>query len=73
VADEDQDASLTTQLVHESEETGHFVLGERGCRLIHGDDARVQGDSMRDLDQLLPRQRELADWCSRIELDVQPI
>jgi hypothetical protein len=59
VGDVDDAATLVSQVSDGPVQDLELVLGEDGGRLIHHDDARVHRDSLRDLNQLLLRHREL--------------
>ena len=44
------------------------AVGERGGRLVHDQHAGVEGDRLRDVDELLLADAQLADRPARVEV-----
>ena len=47
------DTPSPTQALYEIEQTRRVIAIERGCRFVHHENTRVDGESFGDLDQLL--------------------
>ena len=52
--------ALLAQALDEIEETRGVIAIERGGRLVHHEDTRVDGESLCDLNQLLLGDRQIA-------------
>ena len=59
VGDIDDGYALRAQTVDEGKEDVDLILGQRGCRLIHNDDAAVAGEHFGNFNDLLLRCGEL--------------
>jgi hypothetical protein len=72
VRDEQDGGARGAQRPHHVEEPVHFGGRERGGRLVHHDDPRLQRDRLADLDDLLIRDGQAAGDPRRVELDPEP-
>ena len=59
VADEDHGDAARRQRAHDGQQMICFGLGERGCRLVHEDDARLADQGAGDRHDLALRDREI--------------
>ena len=69
---DDRNARLR-QLPHDLEQGLAFGARERGRRLVHDQDPRVQRQRLGDFDQLLLADPELGDATLRVDLDAKPL
>ena len=69
---DDRDARLR-ELSHDLEQGLAFRRRERGGRLVHDQDPRVERQRLGDLDQLLLADPELRDATLRVDLDAEPL
>ena len=69
---DDRNARLR-QLPHDLEQGLAFRARERGRRLVHDQDPRVQRQRLGDFDQLLFADPELRDATLRVDLDAEPL
>jgi hypothetical protein len=72
VRDEQHGGARGAQRPHHVEEPVHLGGRERGGRLVHHDDPRLQRDGLADLDDLLVRDGQPAGDPRRIERDPEP-
>jgi hypothetical protein len=72
VAHIDHRATFGTQRADDAEQLLDFVLGQRGCRLVHDDDARIEHHRLADLDQLLTGDRKIAGHFLGIDPHAEP-
>ena len=61
VRDEQHGRAVLAQRAHDAEQPLDLGPGERGGRLVHDQDARVEAERLGDLDDLLVGDREAAD------------
>ena len=71
VRDEEHRVSARPQRLDDAEQPVDLRAGERGGRLVHHDHARVRGQRLHDLDQLLVGDREPARETVRVEPDAE--
>jgi hypothetical protein len=71
VRDVDHADAARAEVVEDAEERFDFGVGERGRRLVKDEDARVLRERLRDLDQLLLPDAEVADGRARIDSQLQ--
>ena len=67
VADEHHSHALLAQRGDDREELLHFALRQRGRRLVHDQDARLQRERTGDLDQLLLGGPEAAEFRADVD------
>ena len=72
VGDEEDRHALLAQGVHDAEELLHLVRREGGGRLVHDQDAHVEGDGLGDLDGLLLGEGQPAGRLADVEPHVEP-
>src|SRR5262249_45092439 len=71
VRDEEDGHALLTQVGDDAKEAVHLVRREGGGRLIHDEDAYVEGDGLGDLDRLLLGEGQTARRLPDVESDVE--
>lgn len=65
--------ALFAQGTDDPEETGHLAAGEGGGRLVHDQDAGVEGERLGDLDDLLVGDGQSACGAVGVEFDTEAL
>lgn len=73
VRDEQDGGALFAQGAHDAEEASHLAAGEGGRRLVHDEDAGVEGERLGDLHDLLIGDGQSARRAVGVELDAEPL
>ena len=64
MADKQDRYSLLAQPAHQLEQLSYFMHREGGRRLVHDQNAHIQGYRLRDFDRLLCRQGQSPGWLA---------
>ena len=72
VRDEDQGPTLVAQAAGHGEEPLDLVAAQGGGRLVHDQQAGVEGDGLGDLDDLLVGDAEAQGLAARVDVDAEP-
>lgn len=73
VRDEQHRRALLAQGTHDTEEAGHLAAGQGGGRLVHDQDAGVEGERLGDLDDLLVGDGQSARRAVGVEFDTESL
>lgn len=73
VGDEEDGGALLAQGADDTEEPGHLAAGEGRRRLVHDQDAGVEGERLGDLDDLLVGDGQAARRAVGVEFDTEPL
>ncbi len=73
VGDEDDADAVLAERPDDPEELGHLFGGEHGGRLVHDQDAGVEGERLGDLDHLEPGDAQFAHPGARCYVHAHPV
>jgi hypothetical protein len=73
VGDEEHGGAGVPQRPRDAEQALDLDTGQRGGGLVHDDDARVERERLRDLDDLLVGDREAAGRAARVDRDAEAL
>ncbi len=73
VGDEQHGGALFAQGAYDAEEAGDLAAGEGGGRLVHDQDAGVEGEGLGDLDDLLVGDGQAARGAVGVEFDAEAL